>query len=81
MGTRNLTMVKYNGEIKVAQYGQYDGYPSGQGLTALRLCRDKNKLADLRFWFGKKTIQVLLVTTYGCPIWNTAYIFEKEACF
>lgn len=48
MGTRNLTMVKYNGEIKVAQYGQYDGYPSGQGLTALRLCRDKNKLDRLK---------------------------------
>lgn len=36
MGTRNLVAVQLNGEYKVAQYGQWDGYPSGQGLTALR---------------------------------------------
>lgn len=35
MGTRNLTMVISNGQTKVAQYGQWDGYPGGQGLTAL----------------------------------------------
>jgi hypothetical protein len=31
MGTRNLTMVVKNGEIRVAQYGGHDGYPEGQG--------------------------------------------------
>ena len=35
MGTRNLTMVISNGKTKVAQYGQWDGYPDGQGMTAL----------------------------------------------
>lgn len=36
MGTRNLTMViDPKGVTKVAQYGQWDGYPSGVGSTIL----------------------------------------------
>lgn len=31
MGTRSLTQVIYNGQTKIAQYGQFDGYPEGQG--------------------------------------------------
>lgn len=31
MGTRNLTCVIHNGEFKVAQYCQWDGYIEGQG--------------------------------------------------
>lgn len=41
MGTRNLTMVYSNGDYKVAQYGQWDGYPEGTGLTVLHFLRDK----------------------------------------
>lgn len=41
MGTRNLTCVVLDGEYKVAQYGQWDGYPSGQGITALHFLRDE----------------------------------------
>lgn len=40
MGTRNLTIIFYKGEYKLAQYGQWDGYPSGQGLTVLKFARD-----------------------------------------
>lgn len=39
MGTRNLTAVFVDGEYKIAQYGQWDGYPEGQGMTALRFAR------------------------------------------
>jgi len=35
MGTRNLTMVISDGKTKIAQYGQWDGYPSGQGADIL----------------------------------------------
>lgn len=33
MGTRNLTVVIQGGKPVVAQYGQWDGYPEGQGET------------------------------------------------
>lgn len=39
MGTRNLTCVFLDGEYKIAQYGLWDGYPSGQGATALEFLR------------------------------------------
>jgi hypothetical protein len=37
MGTRNLTMViDHAGTKKIAQYGQWDGYPSGVGVGVLK---------------------------------------------
>ena len=42
MGTRNLTVVKNNlGQTKIAQYGQWDGYPSYSGIQALNFLRDE----------------------------------------
>jgi hypothetical protein len=55
MGTRNLTMVVSNGQTKIAQYGQWDGYPSGQGVTALNFLRSadmksfKEKVDNLKW--------------------------------
>lgn len=42
MGTRNLTVVHKNGEYKVAQYGQWDGYPGGLGVTLLKFLKGVN---------------------------------------
>jgi hypothetical protein len=39
MGTRNLTCVFHDGKYKVAQYCQWDGYPSGQGVKVLEFLR------------------------------------------
>ena len=47
MGTRNLTMVISNGETKVAQYGQWDGYPSGQGKTVVNFIK-KNSVKKFK---------------------------------
>jgi hypothetical protein len=35
MGTRHLICVYKNQDFKVAQYGQWDGYPEGQGVGVL----------------------------------------------
>lgn len=42
MGTRNLIAVQFNGEYKIAQYGQWDGYPEGQGATVLNFLKKVN---------------------------------------
>ena len=59
MGTRHLTTVVKNGEYKVAQYGQWDGYPSGQGVTVCKFLQkemDRAKfekaLSECRFISG-----------------------------
>jgi hypothetical protein len=40
MGTRHLiTAFDEQGELKIAQYGQWDGYPSGQGVSVLAWLR------------------------------------------
>lgn len=52
-------MVISNGETKIAQYGQWDGYPEGQGKTALEFLRGvdldkfRARLAQLR-WLTKE---------------------------
>lgn len=43
MGTRHLICVVKNGEYKVAQYGQWDGYPDGQGTGVLKFLTGMNK--------------------------------------
>lgn len=48
MGTRNLTCVYHEGQYKIAQYGQYDGYPEGQGLTALGFLSSNSNIERLK---------------------------------
>jgi hypothetical protein len=47
MGTRNLTAVIKDGEYKVAQYGQWDGYPEGQGTTVYNFIKGAGNLVKL----------------------------------
>lgn len=42
MGTRNLTCVIKDGKFRVAQYGQWDGYPSASGIYILTFLRNVN---------------------------------------
>ena len=42
MGTRHLIGVIADKQWRVAQYGQFDGYPAGQGAAVLRFIRDND---------------------------------------
>lgn len=44
MGTRNLTCVVKNNKYVVAQYGQWDGYPTGQGQTIVEFILGNNNI-------------------------------------
>lgn len=59
MGTRHLIAVQIDGQYKVAQYGQFDGYLTGQGTDVLNFLRDKMDV-DL---FKEKLRQCSWITT------------------
>ncbi len=48
MGTRHITAVFLDGEYRVAQYGQWDGYPEGAGATILEFLKkwDRTKFIE-----------------------------------
>jgi hypothetical protein len=59
MGTRHLTIVIEKEKPVVAQYGQWDGYPAGQGrdvlnfLKTVNMDRFKKRLKQVRFFNEK----------------------------
>lgn len=54
MGTRSLTAVKMDGKYRIAQYGQWDGYPRAQGKTALEFLQTAD-LGKFKKQLGKTT--------------------------
>jgi hypothetical protein len=54
MGTRGLTKVVYKNQVIVAQYGQWDHYPEGQGVTLFNILKDPNNVKN----FIKKIPQI-----------------------
>lgn len=48
MGTRHLIAVYKDGQCKVAQYGQFDGYPAARGVEMLDFLSDRSKVDALR---------------------------------
>lgn len=51
MGTRHLIAAVTGGAMKLAQYGQWDGYPSGQGVSVLAFARKMQEEPGLRNHF------------------------------
>jgi len=62
MGTRHLICVVKDGDYKVAQYGQWDGYPSGQGVDILNFLASMDRKlfeskVDLLSWITDDELQ------------------------
>ncbi len=88
MGTRNITRVISDGEVKINQYCQWDGYPTGRGADVLRNIQHMMKFGLLDMMREKLRSSNLLnlretnknaVTTYtGAPYTEESKrIFEK----
>lgn len=69
MGTRNLTVVVLDGEYKVAQYGQWDGYPSGQGETVCKFIRGELG--------GRSELQIFKTSVKNCRFLTDEQVKEK----
>lgn len=72
MGTRNLTIVVLNGKNVVAQYCQWDGYPSGQGATVINFLRDEMnfdlfrlKLQDMTYFIEDGEYEKICEKLFG----------------
>lgn len=42
MGTRHVISIKMDGEVRVAQYGQHDGYPRHHGVKILKFLKEND---------------------------------------
>jgi hypothetical protein len=86
MGTRNLTkVVDSNGVTKVAQYGQWDGYPSGQGVTALYHAHNagmiESKLDKLHFLTDSEIDNInSLLAASGQPVSEVYPTLSRDTC-
>lgn len=48
MGTRNLTIVIQDNEVKMAKYGQWDGYLSGLGWDLILFLKNKEHVSAIK---------------------------------
>lgn len=75
MGTRNLTVVVFGGVTRVAQYGQWDGYPSGQGATVLDFVRNK---MNAKFFSNLLKTKFIIDKLVGTRYDTNPYKFESD---
>ncbi|KAI0800398.1 hypothetical protein C8Q74DRAFT_1236298 [Fomes fomentarius] len=72
MGTRHLILVYYKGQYLIAQYGQWDGFPDGQGVTIVRFIRDPDNVAKLRAVLDRADTMLYEPTEAQVDAWNAA---------
>jgi hypothetical protein len=84
MGTRNFIGVISDGKYKIAQYSQWDGYPSGQGVGILDFLSNadpvvfKSKLSNCRY-IDKSELRQFYINAGDSPDNNSGFIDSKIA--
>jgi hypothetical protein len=85
MGTRSLICVFKDGEYKVAQYSQWDGYPEGQGLDILNFLRNEfdrelfeSKLNMIRFGTNEELYNHWKECGAGDSEWVSMEVADKH---
>lgn len=84
MGTRNLTIVRSNGKVKVAQYGQWDGYPTGQGqtiadfLSKADIKKFKSKVDKLKIYTNEDIQQAYKDAGHDGGEWITMEVSNRK---
>lgn len=74
MGTRHIILVKLDNEYKIAQYGQWDGYPSGQGVEILKFLNESNNIEKLKTNLSK----VRFIDNERDKIFLKSFLNEQE---
>ena len=84
MGTRHFTGVILNGQYKIAQYGQFDGYPEGQGRVVLDFLSNADmrmfeyKLKNCKF-VDRNTVRRCYIAAGDSPENNTGFVDHETA--
>ena len=86
MGTRGLTkVIDTTGNVIVAQYGQWDHYPSGQGINILNFIRGYGILDNLKPCLNKPYFvsdsEISTLTAPHGEQWDSFYPqFSRNTC-
>ena len=78
MGTRHLTMVIQNKEPKVAQYGQWDGYPDGTGKNILEFFSTNNERYSIKSKKNKGSHNSINFKIFKDQIAKTKFLSNEE---
>ena len=79
MGTRHIIKVVKNGKTWVSQYGQWDGYPTGQGCDVIEFIRDKRYVGYLADEIDRGEIVPITTEQYNEKVNKLAEFIAKDS--
>ena len=79
MGTRHIIKVKKNGKTWIGQYGQWDGYPTGQGEGVIEFIRDETYVEYLADNIDRGDIVPITIEQYNKKANKLAEFIKDDA--